>query len=342
MTASLHAVWIIGVIVHWRIHRHHRYSIHNGIMRLHDILLASSLFIFIGVHIFARNANLDYVQRFILTEGDPTRTLDAPQEIARTWAYYFPFVAANIAIYIWRVIKKRHITQLILPLLLLSGFLITIAHPSFVHEEGFGLLSYIALIPLLVAIELAMRNLSWGWGVIYGTIYGTFSTLLMNYWLITFNPISIFFILGLYTVLYAVFWCVVLGLRQLLHRAKIGRAARGLYLVVFCCCWVLFEYLRSIGFLGYPWGLLGHALYQYPSMIQLASVTGVWGISAMILIPNVCLAELVLNLKGIAACPHIWKNAACPHMRGCRAPIAQSSHRRDNRCRGTQHHDDLR
>ena len=38
--------------------------------------------------------------------------------------------------------------------------------------------------------------------------------------------------------------------------------------------WVAFEYLRTLGYTGYPWGLLGVSQYAFLPVIQIADLTG--------------------------------------------------------------------
>lgn len=61
--------------------------------------------------------------------------------------------------------------------------------------------------------------------------------------------------------------------------------------------WVATEYLRShAGFVALPWALLGHSQYLNVPLIQMASVTGVYGLSFLIVMVNATLARVVLAL----------------------------------------------
>ncbi len=57
--------------------------------------------------------------------------------------------------------------------------------------------------------------------------------------------------------------------------------------------WVSLELLRSYLFTGFPWGLIGHTLYQRGALIQMADITGVYGLSLVILCVNVAIYELI-------------------------------------------------
>jgi apolipoprotein N-acyltransferase len=51
--------------------------------------------------------------------------------------------------------------------------------------------------------------------------------------------------------------------------------------------WILLEYARSnMSFLALPWGLLAHSQYNNPLVLQVAGITGVYGISFLIVLVN--------------------------------------------------------
>jgi apolipoprotein N-acyltransferase len=66
-------------------------------------------------------------------------------------------------------------------------------------------------------------------------------------------------------------------------------AARSVSLVFF---WVLLEWLRSWILTGFPWNLIGSVWAFSPEMLQLAAVTGVWGLSIVTLLAATAPAAL--------------------------------------------------
>lgn len=60
--------------------------------------------------------------------------------------------------------------------------------------------------------------------------------------------------------------------------------------------WVLFEYARSLGPFGFPWAYFGHTHYRQLPFIQIADITGVYGISFILVMGNVLLAEVLHSL----------------------------------------------
>ena len=57
--------------------------------------------------------------------------------------------------------------------------------------------------------------------------------------------------------------------------------------------WVLLEYLRSHMLTGFPWALLGYSQYLNLPAIQIADITGAWGVSFLIMLINVGVYSLV-------------------------------------------------
>ncbi len=71
--------------------------------------------------------------------------------------------------------------------------------------------------------------------------------------------------------------------------------------------WVALEYLRSFLFSGFPWENLGYSPYRMLPLMQFADITGVYGVSFLIVWVN---AVLYLVLRGIALKQLPWKAIA--------------------------------
>jgi apolipoprotein N-acyltransferase len=59
--------------------------------------------------------------------------------------------------------------------------------------------------------------------------------------------------------------------------------------------WVLLEYLRSHLLSGFPWALLGYSQYLNLPVIQIADITGAWGVSFLVMAVNVGIYEVFGN-----------------------------------------------
>lgn len=189
-----------------------------------------------------------------------------------------------------RRIKVLHCVMSLLPmgidvlLALLSGLLLILSFPNFDIE----FFAWIALVPLLIAVKGKSPKSAFGLSFLTGIIFlmGVF------YWINIIDGVTWtdFLLMGVYLGSY--FGVFGLALRLISQRTQISP--------VFAapCIWVSMEYLRShAGFLGLPWALLGHSQYLNIPVIQISSITGVYGISFLIVMVNTLLSEIMLVLR---------------------------------------------
>jgi apolipoprotein N-acyltransferase len=270
-----------------------------------ELLLVATLLVFLFAYVFASNANLTYVQRFIEGGGELRLAVDTEAERRRVFVRLFPLVVLDAAIYLFarlrlpqasRVGSRRlrsRVRQWALPLVFVSVLLTVLSLPSFASLDGIGILGWIALVPLFVVL----RTASFGRALFYGVAFGALETLLVNYWLGTFNLVSLQFTVTLHSLFYVLFIPVLL---LFLRRSRV------LWVLVLPLAWTGFEYLTSIGFLGYPWGLISHSQYQFLSLIQVSSVTGMWGVTFLVTLASAVLSECVLRLGDGHRLPWRW------------------------------------
>src|SRR5262249_30176318 len=57
--------------------------------------------------------------------------------------------------------------------------------------------------------------------------------------------------------------------------------------------WVTLEWLRSWFFIGFPWAALGDSQYRYHDLVPMSEVTGIYGVSALVVFFNVVIAAVV-------------------------------------------------
>jgi apolipoprotein N-acyltransferase len=70
-----------------------------------------------------------------------------------------------------------------------------------------------------------------------------------------------------------------------------------LYLVIYPGVWILIEWLRSVGDIAFPWNHLGYAFTPLLPVAQIASVTGVYGLSAVAVLGNILLFEILESYR---------------------------------------------
>lgn len=64
--------------------------------------------------------------------------------------------------------------------------------------------------------------------------------------------------------------------------------------------WVVLEWLRGWFLIGFPWAALGYSQYRFHDLVQMAEVTGVYGVSAVVVLFNVVVAK-ALRARGAGA-----------------------------------------
>jgi apolipoprotein N-acyltransferase len=96
-----------------------------------------------------------------------------------------------------------------------------------------------------------------------------------------FHPLAGIIVDSIYLVYFAVLF-------PLLKLALVLFPKRG-YILQWLL-WVAYEYLRTLGFLGYPYGIAGYSQWSVLPVIQIADIFGVWGVSALVVFPSAALA----------------------------------------------------
>ena len=177
---------------------------------------------------------------------------------------------------------KRFNTFLLdLSLFVLSVVLFALSHPNPLVARGVSFLAYIALVPFFLLINRVSFPAVFAWGGFYGVI----SYCAFGYWLSSFHPLSLSFLAATYGLGFLLF-------APLLKLAVAFFPRKGY--VVQWALWIGYEYLKTLGFMGFPYGIIGYTQWVYPPVIRIASIFGVWGVSALVAFPSAWFA-LVLG-----------------------------------------------
>ncbi|OGP74808.1 MAG: apolipoprotein N-acyltransferase [Deltaproteobacteria bacterium RBG_16_49_23] len=172
---------------------------------------------------------------------------------------------------------------------LLSGILLILSFPNFDLE----FLAWVALVPLFYAVEGQELWNSFKLGFLTGLV----SFLGILYWIIvavhTYGNISLI-PSGLILLLLIGYLSLFIGAFTLLYRFIQIRL--GLQTILLApLLWASLEYLRSFLLTGFPWANLGYSQYLNLPFIQMADITGVYGLSFVILLMNASLHMVLLQ-----------------------------------------------
>jgi apolipoprotein N-acyltransferase len=174
--------------------------------------------------------------------------------------------------------KKRDLL-----LSLLSGVLLILSFPKFDLE----FLAWVALVPLLIAI--AGKDLFHS--LVLGFLAGLVSFLGILYWIVvavhTYGniPVIVSVLILLLLVVYLSLFVGFFTLLTRLFQLRLGLQTPFLIPMI----WVALEYLRSFLLTGFPWANLGYSQYLNLPFIQMAEITGTYGLSFVILLVNATL-----------------------------------------------------
>lgn len=172
-----------------------------------------------------------------------------------------------------------------------SGLLIALSFPT----PGFSFLAWIALIPMLVALEGSSPRTSFRIGITCGVSAYAFILYWLNIVFTQYGHLPWTVSIPVYMLL--VFWLAMFyGLSTGI--ARMGELAGIKAAFTLPVAWVAFDFIRSFLFSGFSWAMLGHSQFRTLPLIQIADLAGVYGITMLIVLSNVVLYRAVRAVSG--------------------------------------------
>lgn len=187
-----------------------------------------------------------------------------------------------------------------------SGLLLALGIPNELFLLGSPFYAFIAIIPYYIAIKNAKNYRQ---AYLFGFIQSITTHLCSSFWLAYFKDFAIFTLgasaLGTACIggSLALFMYLPFAQRTELHR-KLGTfsASKPFYqdssfrIIYFASLYTLYEWAKSSGFIGYPWGTISSAMYRWHSFTQLAAITGTYGITYLTVMFDCIIVEAATNL----------------------------------------------
>jgi apolipoprotein N-acyltransferase len=170
-------------------------------------------------------------------------------------------------------------------LAVLSGFLLILSFPKY----GSGIMAWAALIPLFFALKEATAREALKTGFLTGFV----AHVGILYWIVyvvvqygyfpVYAGIAAMLLLAAFLSLYTA--CFAMGVVFLKDK--------GIRLWISApLLWTLLEFMRAHLLTGFPWENLAYSQYLYARVIQIADVTGIYGITFAVVIINAVLYDL--------------------------------------------------
>lgn len=174
---------------------------------------------------------------------------------------------------------------------ILSGIMLALSFPN----ADIGILAWIAVFPLFFVI---MKSQPFH-ALLYGFAFGATFFAFLIYWI--FSLLRTQTAMGWLISLIVFLLCVsLLSLFPSLFAYVISQAAKeygGAAIFFIPMVWVALEFARTYFLSGFPWGIIGYTQSSFLSLIQVASISGVYGVSLLIIFCNASLAYLFLERR---------------------------------------------
>lgn len=179
---------------------------------------------------------------------------------------------------------------------LIAGFFYSFCYAPFNHETHpalffFPFLSFFVLIPLFFfALEKPRKR-----AVLKTYLFGITASLTQFYWLANVTLEGLWHLIMIALCALTLFIALLYLFYGMLFRICVNRFG-SLYMILFPAVWIIIEYARALGDMSFPWALLGYSLAPILPLAQLSSITGVYGLSFVIVFMNILFYELIIAI----------------------------------------------
>jgi apolipoprotein N-acyltransferase len=180
---------------------------------------------------------------------------------------------------------------------LLSGILLVLSFPVF----DLYAFAWIAFVPLLLSLweknpkETFVAGFLFGVTYFFGTLYWIYHSINHYGGVSFFTSICLVLLLCGYLSLYPALFSYLFS--SVVKKTKLP----AVFIVpVF---WVVLEFLRSYALSGFPWASIGYSQYTFLSLIQISDLTGIYGVSFLVLAFNGAVVDILLLKKRIHKMP---------------------------------------
>lgn len=168
-------------------------------------------------------------------------------------------------------------------LVVVSAFLCFLSLPNFVFKDGLGILSFISLAPLFVAVY-KIKHL---WTSLFmGFVYGALYFLLLCPWLYSFHTLALPLVVTLRAIQYSLIFFVL---------TLCTRFFKTYNCFFISSVYVVLHYLLECGFLALSYGNIAYSAYKYTHLIQVVDVFGVFGLLFIISYFSSAIAAFVIS-----------------------------------------------
>jgi len=170
---------------------------------------------------------------------------------------------------------------------ILSGVMLTASFPP----AKLDWVAWFALVPLLKSIDNESPSNAFRLGFIAGLAH----YLTLIYWIIvvlkSYGGLNLV-VSSMVLLLLCLYLSLYPGLFSFLFTHLKSSRFR---ILMTAGIWVSLEYIRAKLLTGFPWCLLGYSQFEHLNLIQIADITGVYGLSFLIITSNILIYLLIFD-----------------------------------------------
>lgn len=184
--------------------------------------------------------------------------------------------------------KKHTYTIGVIILTLLSVFLLALAFPPF----NLFPFSFIAFVPFVIIIYKADK---FKYFLISSSLFVILFFGYLLVWVAAFmlrETEAIVSFLTLFSILFLMIFLFYLP--AMLLSSFISKRIPSLRFLAVAVVFTSMEFMRTIGYLGFPWGIVGYSEWNFTVFIQISDIVGVLGVSFLIYFINAVIAHYIL------------------------------------------------
>jgi apolipoprotein N-acyltransferase len=185
-----------------------------------------------------------------------------------------------------------------------SSVLLSLAIPNELFYFGSPYLGIIALIPFYIAIS---RCHNFREAILLTMMQTVLVHLMSSFWLgcfkgyafltLGFSAIGTSLLSALFGGLYYLPWAWQSSRTSLMENAGTDIRRIPFRILWFPTIYVIWEWVKSNGFLGYPWGTVSSTIFRWHFLMQIADITGTYGITFLLIFFSSVCAEGILLTK---------------------------------------------
>jgi apolipoprotein N-acyltransferase len=167
-----------------------------------------------------------------------------------------------------------------------SGLLLTIGLPDWDLYP----LAWCALVPLFRAIQGKTPKQALGWGYLCGMVHFLTTLYWIRHVIFYYGGLPLPLAIGVLVLL-----CGYLALYPAVFAWVAQRWERhhALWVLGLPAVWVTLEWVRAHALTGFPWASLGYTQTRFLTLVQVADVTGVYGVSWLVVLANTVVVSVL-------------------------------------------------